>query len=387
MKTEKILYVITKSNWGGAQAYVYTLATEAMRLGATVTVALGGTGKKDAVPGELSKRLTDAGIRTLVVPSLMRDMSLINDMRAFMELLRIIKKERPTVVHVNSSKAGGISALAGRVAGKTRIIFTAHGLPHEEQRSFFSRALIWLATYATVLLSTKTIVLSQRQFSATPALFVRTRRLMCIPNGIAPYELVGRAQARGRCIAQAPELAQYSRWIVSTGELNRNKSIDVLIDAFARVCHTEPNVALVLFNEGDRHGALEEQALRAGLQNRVFFLGLIPNVRTLLSVADIFVLSSQKEGFPFALLEAGIAKCPVIATSVGGIPELINTNENGILVTPGDTAELSNALTDLLTHTQRAKTFGEALSKRIRDKFSREEMTARTFALYTNDER
>ncbi len=384
MKTQKILYIITKSNWGGAQAYVYALATVAKEAGTDVVVALGGTGGKDAAPGELAKRLADAGVRVVIIPSLMRDMSLMSDVRAYRELLRIIKKERPTVVHVNSSKAGGISALAGRVLGVKRIIFTAHGLPHEEPRPFFSRALIWIATYATVLLSTKTIVLSQQQFLATPALFVRRKRLVCIPNGIEPYELFPRATARGKCIEQKLGLAQYSRWVVSTAELNRNKNINVLIDAFVRVAHDTPDVALVLFNEGDQHGALAKQARRAKLEDRIFFMGFVEQVHKLLYSADIFVLSSEKEGFPFALLEAGIAKCPVVATDVGGVSELINTNENGILVTPGNTVALSNALTDLLTHTQRARELGTALSKRVREKFSQQEMIARTFALYSS---
>ncbi len=383
MNTQKILYVITKSNWGGAQSYVHTLATEAVRQGASVVVALGGTGKKDAPVGELAKRLGDAGVRVLIVPSLMRDMSLRNDWQAYREIAHIIKKERPTIIHVNSSKAGGISALAGRLTRGVRIIFTVHGLPHQEPRAQVARALVWLASYATVLLATKTIALSKRQLLAVPAFFVRTRRLVCIPNGITVSEPLSRAQARAIGALREPTLAQYNRWIISTGELTGNKGIDVLINAFEQIYNTIPDVALVLFfNDGEDREKLLEQARRLGLSDRIFFLGFAKNVRELLRAADIFILPSRKEGVPFALLEAGIATCPIIATTVGGIPELINTNESGMLVPPNDVAALSATMYDLLNNPQHATKLGATFSKQVRKHFSSQEMIEQTFALY-----
>lgn len=381
IQTQKILYVITKSNWGGAQAYVYTLATRAMQSGADVVVALGGAGDKNATSGELVKRLHDAGIRTILVPSFMRDMSLLYDLKAYVELLRIIKKEKPDIIHVNSSKAGGISALAGRVASNAQIIFTIHGLPHQERRMFISRAFIWIASWITILLSDKTILLSKQQLDTAPALFAK-KKLVCIPNGIAPYELLSQEQARKKVIAIEPALKKYSRWVVSTSELNHNKGIDVLINAFAHVCRDTGDVALVLFNDGTEHHALALQAHGAGLSEKVFFLGFTTNVHLLLSCADIFVLPSLKEGFPFALLEAGIAKLPVITTSVGGIPNLIKTDENGILTKPENVQELAGAIIELLNDTDKANTLGKKLSEDVREKFSLRKMIDGTFNLY-----
>lgn len=382
MKTQKILYVITKSNWGGAQLYVYTLAIEAMRRGASVVVALGGTGKKDAPVGELAKRLRGAGVRVLIVPSLTRDVSLKDDLRAYVEIAYIIKKEHPNIIHVNSSKAGGISALSARLARGIRIIFTVHGLPHQEQRARLARALFWLASYATVLLSSKTIALSKRQLLATPALFIRKQRLVCIPNGISTYEPLSRAQARAIMIAQKSALAQYNRWIVSTGELTANKGIDVLINAFEQIYNTTPDVALVLFNDGEEKETLLKQARDIGISERIFFLGFTENARELLCAADIFILPSRKEGLPFALLEAGMAKCPIIATTVGSIPELISTNKNGILVAPDDASELSVAIYGLLNNRQHAINLSKIFSKQVRENFSSQKMIDRTLALY-----
>ena len=113
-------------------------------------------------------------------------------------------------------------------------------------------------------------------------------------------------------------------------------------------------------------------------------MGFVEQVHKLLYSADIFVLSSEKEGLPFALLEAGIAKRPVVATDVGGVSELINANKNGILVAPGEVTALFDALIDLLVNTKRARALGTALSKRVCEKFSQQEMVAHTFALYSS---
>src|SRR3990167_2305563 len=107
---KKILFVITKSNWGGAQRYVYDLATALHKGQFEVVVAFGGTGEAGAHPGLLAERLKEVGVRTIFIESFTRDIGIFRDVSAFFELLRVIKKERPDVLHLNSSKAGGIGS-------------------------------------------------------------------------------------------------------------------------------------------------------------------------------------------------------------------------------------------------------------------------------------
>ena len=115
----KILYVITKANWGGAQKYVYELATAMKERGHEVAVAYG-------TEGLLAERLGQAGIRTLPIGGLSRDIDAKAEVSAWRSLLSLIKEEQPDLVHVNSSK-GGLALIAARIAGIRRIIFTAHG--------------------------------------------------------------------------------------------------------------------------------------------------------------------------------------------------------------------------------------------------------------------
>ncbi|HQT83078.1 MAG TPA: glycosyltransferase, partial [Candidatus Paceibacterota bacterium] len=195
-KDTKVLLVITKSNWGGAQAYVHTLATELAREGAEVVVALGGTGAAGAAPGALATRLKNAGIRTIVVTAFMRDLSLLHEWRAFIELLGIIRRERPQVVHVNSSKAGGIGTLAARLARIPRIIFTSHGLAYDEARAPLARALIACATWITFCLAHRVIVLSKDNERRGKRLPFCGKKVTLIYNGIEPVAYCSREEAR-----------------------------------------------------------------------------------------------------------------------------------------------------------------------------------------------
>lgn len=377
----KILFVVTKSNWGGAQQYVYTLATRLTQAGTDVVVALGGTGEARAAAGLLETRLSEAGVRTIFLSSFMRDISVFREIKAFFELLHILRAEKPDVLHLNSSKAAGIGAVAGRIARVPHIIVTAHGWAHKELRPPFSRALIWLASYATVICSHTTIVLSHRQFEDAPAPGLR-RKLIIIPNGIGDFPLLDKDAARAGLTKLDARIGSFKRLIVSTSELHRNKGLDILLSAFARIARHHTDTALILIHSGEEHDQLVAHADELHIRDRVFFLGFVKEARSFLRAADIFALPSRKEGLPFGLLEAGRAGVPVVASAVGAVPELIENNVTGVLVPSGNTFALAAELDRLLSDARRSSEFGNALRKRIEMEYSEASMVERTFALY-----
>ena len=132
----KILYLITKSNWGGAQRYVYDLASTFAARGHEIIVATGGN-------GELVSRLSTTPVRIHAVSHLVRDVSFKEEYYALKELYSCIKKEKPDIVHLNSSKAAGLGALIGRFLSVPCIVFTVHGAPFREDRSYIKRRLIY----------------------------------------------------------------------------------------------------------------------------------------------------------------------------------------------------------------------------------------------------
>ena len=202
---KRILFLITKSNWGGAQSYVYTLTTHCRAVGAEVAVIFGNPEGPGSEPGLLAARLMDAGIRVHAIPALARDVSLFAEWRAFRALLGLIRSEKPDILHLNSSKAGALGALAGRLARVPRIVFTAHGWAYREPRSLIWRWLVWKASWLTVVLCHAVIVVSEIDLRTAPILFSR-RKMHLVHNGITTFPLMPRTEARGELAKRVPRL-------------------------------------------------------------------------------------------------------------------------------------------------------------------------------------
>ena len=370
----KILYAITKGNWGGAQKYVFDLAVAAKEAGHEVNVIY-------AVDGELITRLQGAGIATIALPPTPREVKLGADYRAYQAFKKILQEEHPDVVHLNSSKIGGIGAAAARAVGIRKIIFTAHGWAFNEKRPAWQRGLIWLSHYVTVLFCTKTICVSDAiKRDARHMPFVQ-RKFVVIHNGIDTEHsaLMPKDAARNSLLQDAPV---GTTWIGTIGELHPTKNTDVLIRAFAALQPDEKNCILVLIGDGERRAALEQLVKKIGVSDRVYFLGHVANAGRFLKAIDIFALPSHSEALAYALLEAGAASLPVVASNVGGIPEIIIDGKTGLLVPPDVVAALSEAISQLLDDPTRAQEFATNLHKRVVSEFSLQQMISKTISTY-----
>src|SRR3989344_6349366 len=154
-KRQKILYVITKSNWGGAGRYVYDLATT-FKKDHEVVVALGGN-------GILAEKLRSQNIPVIHIKNLDRDIHFFKEVSAFFRLYHTFRMEKPDVIHLNSPKIGGLGALAARLARVKKIIFTSHGWAFNEDRSLLEIAIIKILSWITIFLSHEVIVLSEKE--------------------------------------------------------------------------------------------------------------------------------------------------------------------------------------------------------------------------------
>jgi glycosyltransferase involved in cell wall biosynthesis len=378
-KKPKILYLITKSNWGGAQAYAYTLATAFARAGNEVVVALGGTGEKGAATGRLADELTSAGVRIVPVPSFTRDVGFSRELKALREVYRIIKAERPDAVHLNSSKAGGIGALASRLAGVKNIIFTSHGLAYDEKRSALARALIWISTLATFLLCHSVIVISSDTYRRARALPFCASKIHLIYNGIAPSLLRSREEARAQLLPEAPN--NHSVWIGTIAELTRNKDLESLVRAAALLKKDEVPFTLCIIGVGEEQEKLAALIAESDLQSQVHLLGFVADARAYLAAFDIFTLVSTKEGLPYVLLEAAQPPCAVVATRIPGTTDIID-DSTGLLVPPNNPPAIANALKTLIHNPENRTALGAALQKKVRTHFSIEKMLSSIAHLY-----
>lgn len=362
----KILYLITKGNWGGAQRYVFDLATSLPRSQYEVCVAVGEG-------DELKVRLQNAGVRVIPLPHVGRAIALGNDFTTLGELVRLLRHERPDVVHLNSSKAGGLGALAARLARVPRIIFTAHGLASNEDRSFLQKIAIRVAEFFIILLSHSTICVSQSDARYAARLPFCKNKVRYIPLGIAPISFLSKEEAQ-----KTLGLSGDTPLVGTIAELTKNKGLAYAIEAMRSL----PNVCYLIVGEGEERRALATTARAADLTDRVFFAGHIRDAARLLKAFTVFLLPSLKEGLPYVLLEAGLAGLPVVASRVGGIPDLIKDGETGLLVSPKNPAEIADALRFLLTNHIKREAFGVALKEKITAQFSFEKMLKETVAVY-----
>ncbi|MFA6503225.1 MAG: glycosyltransferase family 4 protein [Candidatus Paceibacterota bacterium] len=367
----RLLYVITKANWGGAQRYVYDLAVAAKREGFEVAVAHGAE-------GSLRTRLAEAGIRTIEIAGLDRDIRFGKEVTVYRELTKLFRHERPDAVHLNSAKAGGIGALAARVTGVPRIIFTAHGWAFNEGRPWWQRIVIRILSWVTVLLSHTTICVSEairRDMSWMPC---TKRKLVVIHHGIACAERMPRAQAREALLPRH----QGDFWIGMLSELHPTKRVIDALFAFASLRKKYPDTVLVILGEGEERKRLEKAIVALDLTNNAFLAGFVREGASYLQAFDMFLHSSRSEALGYAILEAGCASLPCVATRVGGIPEIIDSGKNGLLVPPERPANLALAMQSLLDEPEKGRRMGEALHETIRTRFSKEAMVADTLRIY-----
>ena len=373
----KIIYLITKSNYGGAQKYVYELARGAVGAGHPVVVACGGTGVAGATTGLLVEKLQSQNIRTILVRNFMRNVSLVRDLLACFEIYRILKKESPDVLHVSSSKAAGIGALAGRLAGVKRIIFTVHGLPEEETwRPTWQLRVISYLTKLTVQLADEIITITSHDTTILKNKTADDSKIHYIPNAIPTFSTLSKLEARKKLL---PHLSTNTFIIGGVGELHPNKNWSLLLHVSASL----PNqVHTVIIGTGEEEMMLKKLATKLDISERVHFLGYVEEAQKYISLFDIFILPSLKEGLPYALLEAGHASLPVVATELPGIADIIRTGEDGLLVKANSNSFMA-ATQMLIRDNGMRHRLARNLHETVLSRFTIERMLTETLSLYS----
>lgn len=366
----RILYGITKSNFGGAQRYVFDLAIEASKKGHDVAVLAGGK-------GPLIEKLEAEGIEVMPLHALGRNISPLDDARSFFHIMNVLHEWKPDVFHINSSKMGGVGGLAARIMRVPCIVFTAHGWAFNESRPWWQKGVIKFLHWLTLLFSHKTICVSEETKHNVSGWPFVANKLKVVRNGIENFNLIPRANARR-------ELGVHEEDVLLVGtvsELHHVKGLDVLLLAWSEFSR-DTQKQLIIIGDGEERDYLENMAQQLDISESVTFKGFVDNARTLLCAFDIFVLPSRSEAMPYAPLEAGIAARPVIATGVGGVPEIIESGINGALVPPEDPEALLSSLLLFHDNPRMRDRLGIALKKTVQEEFSKEKMLEETFKLY-----
>lgn len=338
---KKILYIITQSDWGGAQKYIFDLATNLYKSQEyNVIVAAGGS-------GELFGLLEAKNLPVARLKYLTRVIRPLYDLLAYFEIKKLIKTVKPDIVHLNSSKAGAIGALAARRLGVPKIIYTAHGFVFNEPLSPFKK---WLYKKIELFSSKridKIIAVSEYDRQAATGAGIAPNKLITIHNGIdfAAMNFRPRDETRNflrqRIRAATDQFFNFStnQLIVTIANFYTTKGLNVLIRAMTRV-----DAKLIIIGDGLLRSNLENLIRELRLDDKIFLTGYLGNAGQYLKAFDLFVLPSRKEGLPYTLLEVAAAGVPIVATSVGGVPEIIQDGVNGYLARAHDVKALADAI-------------------------------------------
>lgn len=380
---KKILLCITKSAAGGAQKYIYDLASYLPGDQFEPIIVAGGSGPLFAMAKE-------KGIRTIAVPGLERDIYFAKDLRAFFQLVRIFIKEKPDVIHLNSSKMGIVGACAAYTTQlltlnfKPRVIFTVHGWGFREDRSILPRMGIFAASWIAARFHHHTIAINSADYEDARA-FIPHTKITFLPLGLASPAFASRADSRIFFQHTSGQKIDENTFLIgTTAELVKNKGLSYLVDALGRVVSESKqlNIHCVIMGEGQERSSLTKRIKALDLEHYISLVGFVPDCRRYLPGLDLFILSSVKEGLPYALMEAMAAGLPVIASDVGGIPDIITHNINGLLVRSKNSNIIADHINHLLTSHDHRKQLGANAQQTIATHFPFDPMITKTANLY-----
>ena len=372
----KILYFITQSEYGGAQRYVFDLANN-LKSDFQVAVAMGEQGKD----GRLAKKLDENDIKYFILPHLKRDISPLNEILAFFEIIKLIKKFQPDIIHLNSSKISILGSLAGLFIKlkikNLKIIYTVHGWVFNEPLPAPVKWFYLWAEKFTAKFKDKIICVSEsdRQV-ALKYKIAPVEKLITIHNGLAPVNFYTREEALPLL---AKERAGGEVFIGSIGNLYKTKGFEYFIEAAGILTHKLNTPAtFIIIGEGKEREALKNLIAKYNLKNNFILAGSIDEAARLLPAFDVYVCSSVKEGLSYTLIEAMQAGRPIVATAVGGNPEMIENEKTGLLSKPADARDLAEKIKTLLNNKTLALELGQNAKAKAMAEFGLEKMVEQT---------
>ncbi|EKD24173.1 MAG: hypothetical protein ACD_81C00089G0009 [uncultured bacterium] len=369
----KILIVVTKGEMGGAQVFVATLAKMLYKKGHDVTVAFGEG-------SYLENALEKSGIPVITFKWLKRSKNPFSNILFALELKRFLTLNRFDVVHVNSTNAlfGAIGAKAARTKPKT--IFTVHGLSILDPNYKASRLIkkLYYFIFKFLLHSIDNVAFVNKANLTYAQKIKLVKSGTVIYNGIDSENLhfLPRQNARS-FFTNALHVNLHDAFILgSIGRLAYPKNYEFLINAFPNILKEIPNAICIIIGEGPKRIIYEALIKKNNLTGKVFLAGEHADAYTLIKAFDVFTLPSEYEGMSMTLIEALFAEVPILASRVGGTPEVLENPRTYILNDPDD------FITKLLAlHMQKDHAYSEA-QKNHRKQFDGKLMTEQYEKIY-----
>jgi glycosyltransferase involved in cell wall biosynthesis len=378
----RVLRVIARLNVGGPSLHVSYLSRGLAERGYETTLVAGDVGRGEESMAFVAEQ---AGVRIERVAGLSRELSPVRDLVATVQLARLIGRVRPDVLHTHTAKAGAVGRAAALLAGRKRPRVVVHTFHGHVLRGYFGAAgsLLFRAIETALARVTDALV------AVSPEVRDELARL-----GVAPAEKFtvvrlgidleprvacdeDQAAIRAR-IGVSPE-----RFVVGWfGRMTAVKRTDDLLDALSALRQRGVDALLLLVGDGVDRERLERLAHGRGLATSVLFLGYQHDVARWYRACDAIVLTSANEGTPVTLIEGLAAGRPVVATRVGGVPDVVEDGVTGFLVRPGDTHAVAERLAILAGDPELRRTMGAAGRERVLERYAVERLVDDVDRLY-----
>ncbi len=292
------------------------------------------------------------------------------------DLVKLIRARGVAVLHTHEFFMNTLGLMASWLTG-VPLVATVHGRNYYSDRARRRIAYRLVGRFAGRLV---TVSEANKRF-LTECVGIPPRRVQVIPNGVPLDDRPSPATLSA--LRESLGLNQLSPVIGTVGSLYPVKGHRYLIDAAPSVLRRFPQAVFLIVGQGGLREELEAHAARLGIAAHLRFLGHREDVHELLSIYDIFVLPSLSEGMPLALLEAMAAGLPAVASQVGGVTEVLVDRKTGLLVPPGDSRALADAIITLLGDPPLVKQLGEAARQEAATRFSLAGMARAYEGIYT----
>ena len=350
--------VITEAEKGGAQVHVLDLIS-GCREYCEVALATGDV-------GYLTQQAESAGIDTYLVPGLIRTVSLWQDLKATLGLIRLIRLLRPNVVHTHTYKAGVLGRLAAFFCG-IPAVHTAHTWCFQPGTGAWWKKLGLVGEQLTARLSFRIITVSEANKAMALSFRVGSEsRIQTIHNGVGDVGIQAHPEESPACIVMV------ARFVIQKDQMS-------LLRALAEV---QGEWRLRLIGDGPTYERIWKKVGELGLSSRVELLGERSDVPQLLADASIFALITHMEGLPLAILEAMRAGLPVVASDVGGVRETIDDGLTGFLIPHGNAEILRARLQTLIGDSALRRRMGKVGREKYERHFGNSSMIEKTMDIY-----
>ena len=334
---------------GGAETYALTIAS-GLDSGRYRSVMC-GVDQGGALESEISRR----GIPWTVMnrhPGI--------DWRLMWRMFKLFRREKVDVIHTHHFNQLFYSLIAAKLQG-VRIIHTEHSIEVYKRRH-----LRWALKAMSLLCHRVTAIGSDGQQVLSRKVGISQRKLQVIRAAVD----LSRFELDASAAREQLELRPEDQVAVIVARLYPEKNHRLLLGAFGQVAANLPNARLLIVGDGIEQKSIERQVGELGLRQRVRMLGVRRDIPSILAASDVFVLCSDREGLPIAVLEAMAASRPVVATRVGDLPLVVNDGRTGLLVDAGDTKALADAIALLLRDRTRAHQLGQQGRRLVESQFS-----------------